>query len=571
MTNRGEGQLSAGVDLRLVHETPQIHRLAAGRPEARQLRFSVTRFPGRTKAMPDLHETASVGDVVTAALRRYPERVAFRCESVSLTYRQTEQLLARWIVVLLQLGLRPGEGVGLLSPNRPEAWLAQIAPALAGGRYTALHPLGSLEDHLHACNEAELRFVLVDPAFSARGVELLERSPAVEGVFTFGPSEDLPDFLDLVSEVPTVDRLERGAGASEDVVWLLYTGGTTGVPKAAMLPHRAVAAMAYGTALGWDLPELPVYLAVAPISHAAGMLILPTLIKGGTVVLQRRFDPDAWLDGVRIEHANLSLLVPTMIYALLDRPGFERSRLPGLETIIYGASPISPSRLAEAIGRVGGVFCQLYGQTESAGQGTSLWRAQHDATDLVRLTSCGTPMPFNRVTILDEEDQPASPSTPGEICIQGPSVMQGYWKQPELSAATLAGGWLHTGDIGIRDDEGYFYIFDRKKDMIVSGGFNVFPREVEDVLSCHPAVSMVAVVGVPDDKWGEAVKALVVLRPGQRVEAEILIALVRERKGPICAPKSVEFVDSLPVTPVGKADKRALRERYWAGRDRFVG
>ncbi len=521
--------------------------------------------------MPDLHETASVGDMVTAALRRYPDRIAFRCEGTSLTYRQTEELLARWVVVLRRLGLRRGEGVGLLSPNRPEAWLAQTAPVLAGGRYTALHPLGSLQDHLHACNEAELRFVLVDPAFSTRGAELLEQSPAVEAAFSFGPSEELPDFLALASEVPAPGRLERGENASEDVAWLLYTGGTTGVPKAAMLPDRAYVAMAYGTALGWDLPELPVYLAVAPISHAAGMLIMPTLIKGGTVVLQRRFDPDAWMDGVRNEHANLSLLVPTMIYALLDRPGFERSRLPSLETIIYGASPISPSRLAEAIGRVGSVFCQLYGQTESAGQGTSLWRAQHDPTDLVRLSSCGTPMPFNRVTILDEDDQPAPPSTPGEICIQGPSVMQGYWKQPELSAATLAGGWLHTGDIGVRDEDGFFYIVDRKKDMIVSGGFNVFPREVEDVLSSHPAVSMVAVVGVRDEKWGEAVKALVVLRPDCEAVAEDLIALVREHKGPICAPKSVEFVDSLPVTPVGKADKRALRERYWAGRERRVG
>jgi fatty-acyl-CoA synthase len=520
--------------------------------------------------MTALHDVALVGDIVTAVLRRFPDRVAFRQDGVELTYRQTEDALARWVAVLRKLGLRPGEGVGLLSPNRPEAWFAQIAPALAGGRYTALHPLGSLEDHLHACNEAELRFVLVDPAFAERGARLAEKSAAVESVLTLGPSDAGQDFLRMVAEAPDPGRLERGPQGPDDLAYLLYTGGTTGVPKAAMLPNRAVAAMAYGTSLGWDLPERSTYLAVAPISHAAGMLILPTLLGGGTVVLHRRFDPAAWLAAVAAERANLSLVVPTMIYALLDHPDFNRADLSSLETVIYGASPISPNRLAEAIERIGPVFCQLYGQTESSGQGTSLWRAQHDVSDLHRLTSCGTVMPFNRATILDEAGEEAPNGTPGEICLQGPGVMLGYWQQPELTAATLAGGWLHTGDIGVRDDDGFFYIVDRKKDMIVTGGFNVFPREIEDVLASHPAVSTAAVIGVPDEHWGEAVMALVVLRPGATAEAAELVALVREKKGPISAPKTLEFVASLPMTPVGKADKKVLRAPFWEGHTRRV-
>jgi fatty-acyl-CoA synthase len=313
------------------------------------------------------------------------------------------------------------------------------------------------------------------------------------------------------------------------------------------------------------------YLAVAPISHAAGMLIMPTLMRGGTVVLQRRFDPAAWLHGVAGDRATISLLVPTMIYALLDHPELDRTDLSSLQTLMYGASPISPTRLAEGIERLGPVFCQLYGQTESSGQGTCLWRGQHDPSDPRRLTSCGTPMPFNRVAILDAENNPAPDGEAGEICIQGASVMDGYWKQPELTETTLAGGWLHTGDIGVRDEEGFFYIVDRVKDMIVSGGFNVFPREIEDVLGQHPAVSACAVIGVPDEKWGEAVRALIVLRPGGTVEAAELISLVRDKKGPVYAPKSVEFIDSLPLTPVGKADKKVLRARYWEGHDRQVG
>jgi fatty-acyl-CoA synthase len=402
-------------------------------------------------------------------------------------------------------------------------------------------------------------------------VQLKEKAQTVEAVFSFGPSEAGEDINALAAKAMTNAPLDAGPSSPDDLSYVLYTGGTTGVPKAAAITDRAVVAHYHGTALGWDLPEQMRYLAVAPISHAAGMLVVPTLLSGGTVILQRRFDPTAWLQAVAAERANLSLLVPTMIYALLDHPQLDSTDLSSLETVMYGASPISPSRLAEGLERIGPVFCQLYGQTESAGQGTSLWRAHHDPSSLHRLSSCGKAMPFNRVSVLDEENRPAPDGTPGEMCIQGPTVMQGYWKQPELTEAALSGGWLHTGDIGIRDEEGFFYIVDRKKDMIVSGGFNVYPREVEDVLARHVAVSMVAVIGVPDDKWGEAVKALVVLRPGASVEAADLIALVRDHKGPIYAPKSVEFIDALPMTPVGKADKRVLRARYWVGRERQIG
>jgi len=521
--------------------------------------------------MAGLRDDATVGEVVLAALRRFPDRVAFRQDGVDLTYRETEDALARWVAVLTQRGLKPGEGVGLLSPNRPEAWLAPTAAILAGGRYTALHPLGSLADHLHACDEAELRFVFVDPAFAERAGEIKAQAATVEAVFTFGPSDAGEDFLRLAAEAAPNGRLDGGVRTPDDISYLLYTGGTTGVPKAVIHTDRAVVAHYYGTALGWDLPVHMRYLAVAPISHAAGMLIVPALLSGGTVILQRRFDPAAWLQAVAAEHATLSLLVPTMIYALLDHPDLERTDLSSLQTVMYGASAISPTRLAEALERVGPVFCQLYGQTESAGQGTSLWRAEHDPSDLHGLTSCGRSMPFNRVAVLGEDGQMAADGEPGELCIQGPSVMQGYWKQPELSDATLAGGWLHTGDIGVRDGDGRFFIVDRKKDMVVSGGFNVFPREIEDVIATHPAVSSVAVIGVPDDKWGEAVKALIVRRPDAAVEADEIVALVRERKGSVYAPKSVEFLESLPMTPVGKADKKVLRARYWEGHDRRIG
>src|SRR5438105_13335497 len=233
--------------------------------------------------MPGLYEAVTVGEVICSALRRFPERIAFRQDGRELSYRHVEETLRRWVAVLRERGRGRGQGVGLLSPNRPEAWMVTAAVALAGGRYTALHPLGSLDDHLHACNEAELKFLFVDPPFAERATQLLERADSLEALFSLGPSAAGEDITGLAEAVPVGGRLGRGVHGPEDLAYLLYTGGTTGVPKAAMLSERAFSTLAHGTALGWDLPGEMRYLAVAPISHAAGMLILPTLMRAGPV------------------------------------------------------------------------------------------------------------------------------------------------------------------------------------------------------------------------------------------------------------------------------------------------
>ena len=337
-----------------------------------------------------------------------------------------------------------------------------------------------------------------------------------------------------------------------------------------MLPERAVAQMVASVSIGWDLPATRRYLACAPISHAAGMLLTPTLLSGGTAYLMRSFDAGEWIRQAAAHRITLGLLVPTMIYAVLDHPDLDGADLSALETVMYGASPMSPTRLVEGMERIGQVFAQLYGQTECAGIATAMSRADHDRNDLHRLTGCGFPMPGARVALLDDAGDELPDGEPGEICVQGASVMQGYFKQPELTEETIGSGWLRTGDVAVRDDDGRYYIVDRKKDMIVSGGFNVFPREIEDVLTSDPSVSVAAVIGVPDDKWGEAVTALVVARPGATPDAEALRQLVRDRKGAVYAPKTIEIVESLPLTPVGKADKKVLRAKYWGDRARAV-
>jgi fatty-acyl-CoA synthase len=283
------------------------------------------------------------------------------------------------------------------------------------------------------------------------------------------------------------------------------------------------------------------------------------------------FDAQRFFELVERHRVTCTFLVPTMIYVLLDHPGIAAADLSSLELVIYGASPMSPARLAEGMRRLGPVFMQLYGQSEAPNCITVLHSYEHDPErHPERLASCGTPVGTSQVRLLDEAGRQVPVGEVGEICVRGPLVMQGYWNKPEETAKALRHGWLYTGDMARCDADGFIYIVDRSKDMIISGGFNVFPREVEDVLTRHPAVAAAAVIGVPDPKWGEAVKAVVVLKPGASAQPEELIALVREHKGPVQAPKSVEFVDALPVTGLGKPDKKALRANYWVGQARGV-
>jgi fatty-acyl-CoA synthase len=337
-----------------------------------------------------------------------------------------------------------------------------------------------------------------------------------------------------------------------------------------MSTYRSAAAMTMIQMAEWQWPEEVRFLISTPLSHAGAAFFVPTLLRGGSIYVLPYFDPAKVLETIEEHRITATMLVPTMLYMLLVHPKFAESDLSSLQTVYYGAAAMSPTRLKEAIEELGPIFFQFYGQSECPMTITVLRKEEHDTSDLARLATCGRPVPWLKVALLDDDGNEVPHGEPGEICARGPLVMAGYWNKPDQTAEALKGGWLHTGDIAREDDDGFFTIVDRKKDMIVSGGFNVFPREVEDVLSSHPAVANAAVIGVPDDKWGEAVKAVVVLRPDATVDEAELIALVKDRKGAIHAPKSVDFVDAIPVSALGKADKKALRERYWQGADRRV-
>ena len=508
--------------------------------------------------------------MVLRALARFPERMAFVWDGGSLSYRAALDLIGRLQAAMAAAGVAKGQTAAFLSANSAEAWCAGVAASGLGLVTTWLHPLGALGDHLEVIDDAEASVLIVDPKTHAqRGGELAASAAGrLKIVLTLGKADFGCDLLVAAERIGAATAID--VTQPDDYAAISYTGGTTGKSKGAIRRHRSMAAMSVAVAADFELPEVPRYLAAAPITHVAGTKVLPSLLKGGTVHLLKGFEPEKFLATIERERINFTLMVPTMIYVLLDHPRLDKADLSSLELILYGASPMSPTRLVEGLERIGPVFSQLYGQTECYPVSV-LGKADHDAKRPELFASCGFPVASCSVSLRDDDNNEVKPGEAGEICVRAPHAMEQYFKRPDQTAETFKGGWLHTGDIARADDRGYLYIVDRKKDMIVSGGFNIYPREVEDVLSSHPDVAMAAVIGVPHEKWGEAVTALVVAKPGMQPSAEALMQLVKERKGSTHAPKQVEFVDSLPLTAVGKVDKKVLRARYWSGRARQVG
>ncbi|MGO9067829.1 AMP-binding protein [Mycobacterium sp.] len=508
----------------------------------------------------------SYSALIVEALTRHPDRTAFIQGDSIVSYAEAADKTSRIRRVLEGMGSKKGSCVGALSVNSPDVWLVQAAAYLSGAMYTGLHALGSVDDHVQLCEDAEVDILVVHPKFADIGAEILARAASVKHLLTLGPAAVGEDLLALCAQVEP-KTLTRGDAEEEDIAWLQYTGGTTGRPKAAMISHRAMVQQAFSLIASHRLPLDPRTLLATPITHAGVLPVLPTLLRGGTVVLQAGFNAEQWLAAVQTHRINYVFTIPTLLYALLDHGGLDRFDLSSLETVVYGASPMSPARIDDAQEAFGPILLQGYGQTECVGMATCLLPSEHDPANR---TSCGRAVAGALVEVLDEDGQTVPDGTVGEICVRSRSVMSGYWKRPAETAEVLRNGWLRTGDMAYRSDAGFFHIVDRKKDMVISGGFNIYPREIEDVLADDPSVSMAAVIGVPDPKWGEAVKAFVVPRPGATPDTDALIASVRARKGPHHAPKSIEVVDQLPLTKVGKIDKKVLRASYWADLERAV-
>ncbi len=519
--------------------------------------------------MNELYRPQFLPDLLIAALERNGDRPCLVIGDRVLTADEMRDEISRYVLAYRAQGIAQGEGIATLSKNRPEVLCSMGANMVSACRGTPLHPLGSLDDHAYVVEDAGIETLIFDPTHVERARELKERVPSLKRLLCYGATDIGEDLVALAASFEAQPLMTPAVDA-EDTPALSYTGGTTGKPKGVMATYRSSATMTQIMVSEWQWPEEVRHLVCTPLSHAGSSLFVPVLLRGGSLVVLPAFEPGAVLEAIERHRITTVMLVPSMIYALLDHPRFAQTDLSSLQTLFYGASPMSPTRLQEALRRLGPIFFQFYGQTECPQTVCVLRKEEHDPDDLARLASCGRPVPSVRVALLDDEGEEVPQGEPGELCVRGPLVSKGYWNKPEETARALEAGWLHTGDIVREDEHGFLTIVDRKKDMIVSGGFNVYPREVEDVISTHPAVAAVGVVGVPDDTWGEAVKAVVVLREGAMLDIDELIVLVKERKGSHHAPKSVDVVDSMPLSPLGKPDKKALRAPYWVGADRLV-
>ncbi|KAA0889415.1 AMP-binding protein [Pusillimonas sp. ANT_WB101] len=513
-----------------------------------------------------VHGGSTTAQLYAQALQHAPDNPAIVSGDKTLTYAELAHRSWQTVRVLQQQGLQRRDTVALLIGNRMEAIIALIAVHWLGLRYLALHPLASQEDHCFVLEDAEVKALIADTRQHAERAEALRSS--VPLVVTLDDTRSGPGLINL-AEKQDGTPLELPDDPSE-ISKLAYTGGTTGRSKGIRHTHRTAVTLVMQALAAYEWPDTPKYLVTTPISHAAGSLLIPVFLKGGTVYLMEKYSSAAFFEHVQKHRINLSFLVPTQIYGLLDDPAPDQSDSTSLELVLYGAAPITPVRLAQALGKFGPVFGQIYGQAEAPMTICYLSPKEHDLMQPHRLQSCGRPIPGNQVQLLDANLSPVPVGEIGELCVRGPLVMDGYLNRPEEDAKVFEGGWLHTGDMARADAEGYLYLVDRSKDMIITGGFNVFPSEVENCLAQHPQVAISAVIGIPHEKWGEEVTAIVVLKPDAECDEHEIITYVTEHKGVVHAPKKVIFTDQLPLTAVGKIDKKTLRARYWSVQNRQI-
>ena len=506
--------------------------------------------------------------------RANPRGVAYIQDDRHYSFNEVGDLSCRIANGLLALGF-PNETKGAVwSSNDVTSWTCTLGLWRANMCWIPVSARNPAEENLHALTAFDCEVLFFQKAYAATIADLAPRLPRVKlWICVDGDAPEVAGSRSLAGWVQGQPSTRPELAVDlDDVVMLSATGGTTGLPKGVMNTHRSAQTFCAHFMIGcpYAADEKPVNLAAAPMTHTAGLLSIPCTARGGTVVVVTKPDPAVMLAAIPKYRVTEFFLPPTVIYRLLDIPDLAKKvDFSSLRYFMYGAAPMSVDKLRQAIEVFGPVMTGGYGQTEAPASISYLPPGGHFVDGRVagdeRLSSVGRPNPLVRVEIMNDANQILPQGETGEICVRGDLVMKGYYKAPDKTAETIVDGWLHTGDIGHLDAEGYLHITDRKKDMIISGGFNVYPSEVEQVIWSHPAVQDCAVIGVPDDTWGEAVKAVVELNAGQSATAEDLIALCKERLGSVKAPKSVDFVESLPRSPVGKVLKKDLRAQYWQG------
>ena len=498
------------------------------------------------------------------AARLYPGRRAILHDRSALTWHQFFQRVLCFGQALKALGVQRGDRVAILSLNSPRYLEAYYATAAIGAVVVPLNIRWGPDETAFTLRDSGANVLILDDRFAH------VRCETVSVIVFSGDGECPPDAHPYEKILAAAEPTAEPDVNEDDLAGLFYTSGTTGGPKGVMLTHRNLFTHALQMIAETGINQDWVWLHAAPMFHLAnGAMMYALVFMGASHCFLPVFEPEALLQAIERHKVTAVILVPTMWNALINHPSLNRYDTSSLQWAMYGASPMPIELLRRCRERFGPIFLQGYGMTESSPVITLLRKEDHDL-EARHIASAGRAAIGVELRVVDDQDRDVPVGTPGEIVMRGPNRMKGYWRRPEASAEVLRGGWLHTGDIGALDEDGFLYILDRKKDMIKTGGENVYSPEVESVLASHPGIMEAVVFGVPDAKWGESIKAAVVLRPDFSATPEDIISWCRARLTHFKCPASVDFHEALPKGGTGKVQKNVLRAPYWEGHAKGV-
>jgi acyl-CoA synthetase (AMP-forming)/AMP-acid ligase II len=478
-----------------------------------------------------------------------PKREALSFRDRRISYGELQDRVRGFAGSLQAGGIAKGDRVAVLLENCPEFIECFFAITAIGAVMVPLNYRLSLAEMTSILGDAQAGLLITEPRYSDVAALLRDGVDSLSRTLLVGDDYDAA----LAGPAP----LQRPELVPNDTAALLYTSGTTSLPKGVILSHGNYLADYRNVAAVLGVNAQTVNLQLSPLYHAAAQHTYLQIFAGGRTVLLPKFDPGHALALIEDEKVNYLFIVPTMLYNILDHPDIDVRDISSVRTISYGAAPMTEARRREAIARFGHIFLHAYGLTECTAHASILDKVAHQS----RGGSIGRGLLHSQIAVIDDDGQPVPAGGIGEIRVRGPQVAAGYWRRPDASANAFVDGWLHTGDIGSWDEDGFVQVIDRKKDIIISGGANIHPKDIEEVLASHPQVAEVAVYGVPHDNWGEAVEAAVVTKNGAEVPAQELIALARDQLAHFKTPRTIRFLSELPRNPSGKILKRALRQQ----------
>ncbi len=508
------------------------------------------------------------------AVQQRPNAIATVCGTRTYTFKQLHDRVSRFAGALLARGIKRHDRIAILGLNSDRYLECYLASAWIGAVVNPINFRWSVPEIVYSLTDSGSSVLIVDDQFAPQAAAIRAGSGTIQRCIFMGDGACPTEMLSMeamISDGPAVNDAEIG---HDDLFGIFYTGGTTGKPKGVMLSHLNIATSAMAVLTEGMYPEGTVALHAAPMFHLADMMVTASvLLRGGQHIVLPAFRPDLVLDLIQQWKITDLLLVPAMLQMLADHPSTMTSDTSSVARVLYGASPISEAILDRAMDALpSATFTQIYGMTEMSAVMTALSPALHQKENraLSKLRSGGRACCHVQVRIVDPEDHELARGQVGEICVRGPNIMKGYLNQPEATAETLRHGWMHTGDMGYMDEDGYVFIVDRLKDMIISGGENVYSTEVENAIAKHSSIASVAVIGIPSEEWGEAVHASVVLKPGAQLSLEELIAHCKTLIAGYKCPRSLDILEALPLSGAGKVLKTTLRDKFWQSHARKV-